>query len=67
MNVNCTCVCSIKLYWKRKKKKKKAFSKKKNLRTNHNIQLLIDGQKIDQVIEIVFFGVNLGGKFKLEV
>ena len=23
MNVNCTCVCSIKLYWKKGKKKKK--------------------------------------------
>ena len=23
MNVNCTCVCSIKLYWKRKKTRKK--------------------------------------------
>ena len=23
MNVNCTCVCSIKLYWKKEKKKKK--------------------------------------------
>ena len=45
---------------KEKKKKEKSFLKKKNLRTNHNIQLLIDGQKIDQVIEIVFFGVNLG-------
>ena len=44
---------------KKKKKRKKLFKKKKH-RTNHNIQLLIDGQKIDQVIEIVFFGVNLG-------
>ena len=44
-----------------KKKKEKSFlKKKKKHRTNHNIQLLIDGQKIDQVIEIVFFGVNLG-------
>ena len=43
-----------------KKKKGKSFRKKKKHRTNHNIQLLIDGQKIDQVIEIVFFGVNLG-------
>ena len=43
-----------------KKKKEKSFLKKKKHRTNHNIQLLIDGQKIDQVIEIVFFGVNLG-------
>ena len=62
MNVNCTSVCSIKLYWKRKKikKRKKLSQKKKKHRTNHNIQLLIDGQKIDQVIEIVFFGVNLG-------
>ena len=49
-----------KVVLEKEKKKKKAFSKKKNLRTNHNIQLLIDGQKIDQVIEIVFFGVNLG-------
>ena len=49
-----------KVVLEKKKKKKKAFSKKKKHRTNHNIQLLIDGQKIDQVIEIVFFGVNLG-------
>ena len=45
-----------------KKKKEKSFLKKKKEkkhRTNHNIQLLIDSQKIDQVIEIVFFGINL--------
>ena len=50
-----------KSYTEKKKKKEKAFTKKKKKhRTNHNIQLLIDGQKIDQVIEIVFFDVNLG-------
>ena len=49
-----------KVVLEKEKKKEKSFLQKKNLRTNHNIQLLIDGQKIDQVIEIVFFGVNLG-------
>ena len=49
-----------KVVLEKKKKRKKLSQKKKKHRTNHNIQLLIDGQKIDQVIEIVFFGVNLG-------
>ena len=49
-----------KVVLEKKKNKRKKLSQKKKHRTNHNIQLLIDGQKIDQVIEIVFFGVNLG-------
>lgn len=35
-------------------------------RTNQDIQILIDGQKIDQVKETVFLGVHNGWKFKLE-
>ena len=36
-------------------------------RTDQTIQLLIDGQKTDQVKETVFLGVHNGWKFKLEI